>query len=99
MFIFVIVSSALQVVGCAKALKIDKHWKNLIDSSRERHRLYKVYRVYPDLNATLPVLEYLKSLLSVRVSLRTLLLFNVLRTFCAWKEKCLGFLKLFSATS
>jgi hypothetical protein len=32
----------VQVVGCADALKIDKHWSNLVASSQQRRRYFKV---------------------------------------------------------
>jgi hypothetical protein len=32
----------VQVVGCADALKIDKHWSNLVVSSQQRRRYFKV---------------------------------------------------------
>lgn len=32
----------MQVVGCAGALEIDKHWSNLVTSSKERCRYFKV---------------------------------------------------------
>ncbi|XP_024378491.1 probable helicase MAGATAMA 3 [Physcomitrium patens] len=38
--------ASMLVVGCAKALKIDKHWRNLVTSSIERHRLYKVTKPF-----------------------------------------------------
>ncbi|KAG0597404.1 hypothetical protein M758_UG335400 [Ceratodon purpureus] len=38
--------ASMLVVGCAKALKIDKHWRNLITNSTARHRLYKVTKPY-----------------------------------------------------
>jgi hypothetical protein len=36
----------VQVVGCADALKIDKHWSNLVASSQQRRRYFKVKKPY-----------------------------------------------------
>jgi hypothetical protein len=34
--------TSMLVVGCADALKIDKHWSNLVASSQQRRRYFKV---------------------------------------------------------
>ncbi|KAH8968926.1 hypothetical protein BDL97_02G009000 [Sphagnum fallax] len=38
--------TSMLVVGCADALKIDKHWSNLVASSQQRRRYFKVKKPY-----------------------------------------------------
>lgn len=40
--------SSVLVVGCASALRKDKHWQNLIESAEKRSALYKVSKPYTE---------------------------------------------------